>query len=404
MEEHFLNQNICEVLEDNKCCGCGACVNICKTGALEYTNDNYGFIIPKFNAEQCLQCGQCLKVCPSKHKQASKPIEAFAAMAKDVSERLHASSGGIFGTISKEFIDNGGIVYGAKMDQDFRVHHDAAIEGNTLTCILRSKYIQSDMRNTYKQVVDLLQGGKKVLFSGTPCQVSAMRNFVPDKYKERLFLVDVVCHGVPSQLFFDSYLSYLEEKEGEIESYRFRAKRQVNNGMNWFFSYKVKGHREVLKNWPEDIFNYLYMKSYIYRDSCYTCNYATEDRCSDLTLCDYWGWHNYQRKFKVGSTVSGILVNTEKGRQLLNDINEKLIIERAELDNIKRHNGCLVSPSDHSGKREQILDEWKNNGFANIENVYNKTNRRNILKSRIMRIVPAAIMNMVIWIKLKLTS
>lgn len=399
-----MDNNISRVVARKECCGCGACINICKVGAIEHSNDIYGFVIPKLNIEKCIQCGQCMRVCAAEHKEANTPVEAYASMALDTEERFDASSGGIFGVVSKAFIESGGIVYGAKMDEKFHVHHEAAVDEKTRKSLLRSKYIQSDMGTTYIDIMDLLKKGKKVLFSGTPCQVSAVKNFVPEKYRENLFLIDVVCHGVPSQKFFDSYITYLTEKEGIVESYQFRAKRQVNNGMNWYFGIKVKGKHEVIKNWPEDTFNYLYMKSYIYRDSCYSCPYASEDRCSDLTLCDYWGWSNYQTSFKFGSTVSGVLVNSDKGKKLLNTIEDKLVMEKADIENIKRHNGCLVSPPKYSDKREQILGTWKSKGFAYIDHYYKKHNRKMILKSKIMRMIPADIMNALIRIRLKMAS
>lgn len=288
MEVGYLKNNISCVIYRKECCGCGACINICKAGALEYSTDRYGFIIPKINSDKCNQCGQCLKVCAAKKKEANHPIEAVAAMATDTADRFEASSGGIFGVLSKEFIDNGGVVYGAKMDDNFQVYHASATNEMTRKCLLKSKYVQSFMGSVYVEILDLLKSGKKVLFSGTPCQVSAVKNYVPKNYQDGLFLVDVVCHGVPSQKFFDSYINNLSDNEGKVETYQFRAKRQVDNGMNWYFSYMVNGKKNMLKNWPEDTFNYLYMKSYIYRDSCYSCHYASDERCSDITLCDYW--------------------------------------------------------------------------------------------------------------------
>ena len=396
-----MNNNISLILEKKQCCGCGACINACKTKALKYSHDRYGFIIPKLNNEKCIQCGKCLIVCAAEHQDGNESLEAYAAMAKNIEDRWRASSGGIFGVISKKFIENNGIVVGAKMDNDFTVHHEIAKDEDSLKSILRSKYIQSDMRYIYDEIMELLKNGKIVLFSGTPCQVSAVKNYIPMKYRENLFLIDVVCHGVPSQTFFNSYISHLETKKGEIESYQFRAKRQVNNGMNCFFSYKVKGKDTVIRNWPEDTFNYLYMKSYIYRDSCYSCLYSNTKRCSDITLCDYWGWNNYQRGFEMGSTVSGVLINTDKGRQLLDEIKDLLIIEEAGLENIRKHNGCLVRPSEYSDKREQVFEAWETKGFAYIDEYYQKHNKKMIFKSKIMRLLPVNFMNTLVKIRLK---
>lgn len=397
-----MKNNILQVLNKKACCGCGACVNVCEVGALEYSKDENGFIIPKLYSEECVSCGKCIDVCAAENSEKYKPIKAYAAMAIDKSDRYNSSSGGIFGVIAKNFIESDGVVFGAKMDENFQVYHSSASTKSELKELLRSKYIQSDMRKTYKDILECLKGGRKVLFSGTPCQVSAVRNYIPQKYKKNLYLIDIVCHGVPSQEFFNSYISYLSFMEGEINSYTFRAKRQVDNGMNCFFSYKKKNNSKVLKNWPEDTFNYLYMKSYIYRDSCYGCQYATKDRCSDITLCDFWGWNNYHINFKFGSTVSGILINSNRGIDIIEAVKNRLIIENTDIENIRKHNGCLVKPSEYSEKREQIFKIWKNSGFAYIDEYYKAHNKIVITKSRIMRRIPASIMNVLIKMRLKM--
>ena len=171
------------------------------------------------------------------------------------------------------------------MDFEFVVKHIRIDKLEELPQILRSKYVQSNLGNIYHQILHDLKEGRKVLFAGTPCQVSAVNNCTPKIYKENILTVDIVCHGVPSQAFYNSYLNYLSLRNGKIEKYTFRAKRQVNNGMSCFFSYKTnRSNKTYFRNWPEDTYNYLYMMSYIYRESCYNCNYASSDRPGDITL------------------------------------------------------------------------------------------------------------------------
>ncbi|MCQ2211396.1 MAG: Coenzyme F420 hydrogenase/dehydrogenase, beta subunit C-terminal domain [Paludibacteraceae bacterium] len=394
-----MKNTVSDVVANDECCGCGACVNICPTGAIEYTEDKYGFITPTINQGICVLCGQCLEVCTSRHFKQQKPLEAYAAMARDTKDRLAGSSGGIFGVLTKKILEEGGVVYGAKMDEEFQVYHVAVTEFDSRDCILGSKYVQSHMGEVYKDIVCKLKAGKKVLFSGTPCQVAAVKRFIPSQYQKQLLLVDVVCHGVPSQKFFDSYIANLSRQEGIVEKYRFRAKEDVNNGMNWFFSYKVKGEKNKVRNWPEDTFNFLYMKSYIYRKSCYNCKFASVNRCSDITLCDYWGWNRYHSCFDVGSTVSGVLINTEKGEGLFESIDDQIEKDKTNIENIKRHNGCLSKPSEYNPIRETILEMWQTKGFSYIEKQFLKHNKWKRLKSRIYRNVPINVRNKLVQMK-----
>jgi len=391
--------SIIDILNMSKCCGCGACINVCPPKALTYSNDKYGFTIPAINLNLCIDCGKCLRICPETESEEYKPQLAYAAMNKNEKERLKASSGGIFGLVAKYVIQSSGVVYGAKMDQDFKILHSSADNDVALNDLLRSKYVQSFMGETYSHILNDLKSGKKVLFSGTPCQVAAVRKMIPLKYMDNLFLIDIVCHGVPSQRFFDSYLEYLSDREGKVNFYQFRAKRAVNNGMNWFFSYGTERRHKRIKNWPEDTFNYLYMKSYIYRDSCYQCKFAKENRPGDITLCDYWNWTEYHNEFPVGSTVSAILINTDKGNILFEAVKDALYVVVTKIGDIKRHNGCLVQPSEKPQIREQLLDNWLKNGFKPLDINYKSKNKKSILKYKIMRTIPASIMSQLVSVR-----
>lgn len=386
--------NIQKVINDGICCGCGACINACSQKALIYDEDKFGFIVPKIKGVLCVNCGRCLKVCPTINSSENRPIEAYAAMNRDEQIRFDSSSGGIFGLLAEHVICSlHGVVYGVKMDEKFHVFHTQVDNERDLESLLKSKYVQSYLGDCYTKVVQDLKEGKYVLFSGTPCQVAATRKIVPEGLKKNLFLVDVVCHGVPSQKFFNNYLDVLREHNGELKSYQFRTKRKVKNGMNCFFSFQKKNRKKIIKNWPEDTFNYLYMMSYVYRDSCYQCKFAKEERAGDITLADYWGWAKYHKEFPVGSTVSALLLNTEKGRTLFNAIRENLYCIQTDIENITRHNGCLVRPSEKPKERDEILKCWQEKGFQELDSEYKKRNKKLILKSVIMRQIPLPIMN-----------
>lgn len=380
------------------CCGCGSCINACPKEALTYGQDDYGFAIPIIDNDKCIDCGKCVNVCPAIVQNKKVPRNAYAAIARDNNILLGSSSGGIFAVLANEILRRDGVVYGCTMDLKFQVKHIRVGEKQQLSKIMRSKYVQSDMGNIYHQINADLQDGKNVLFVGTPCQVAAVDNFC--KGNEKLLTIDIVCHGVPSQKFFDSYLEDLKKKKGEISGYAFRSKRYVRNGMNCFFSFVPKKNgKQILRNWPEDAFNYLYMKSYIYRESCYNCKFASEERVGDITLCDYWGWDNYHKEFLPGSTVSAVLVNNFKGKELLRQVENELKIVPTNIDNIKRHNGCLVKPSTEPEKREALLKYWRKNGFTEIDRMYKKKSRFLILKCVFMRKISQNLMSYFVKVK-----
>lgn len=384
--------NIQSVIIGNHCTGCCVCASACPVRAIEIAKDEYGFVIPRIDRKRCIQCGNCKTVCPALVVESDMPKDCYAGLNKSRDLLLKSSSGGIFSAISEKILSEGGVVYGATMTADFKVNHIRVDDKKELSKILGSKYVQSCMGNTYINICEDLQAGKTVLFSGTPCMVSAVKNYCRNEISGKLILVDIVCHGVPSQDFFDSYLLYLNEKIGGIEHYKFRAKRCEHNGMNWFFSLRKKGEkRERIFNWLEDPYNYMYMLSDIYRESCYSCKYACPERVGDITLCDFWGWEKYYSEFPLGSTVSGILINTSAGQKIFEEIKAGFNFATADYEAIKENNGCLVKPSSRPEVRDHIFNEWKKDGFSSIAAKYGAKTRGKILKAKLVRLLPAFI-------------
>ncbi len=384
--------NVITDVRHDDCCGCGACVNICPKSALAYSCDVNGFIYPVIDNTLCVNCGKCLKVCPAFINTKKIYRKAYAAVAADKNVRLRSSSGGIFSVISGYILQQGGVVYGCIMDEHFKVKHIRVDDDNQLPLLRRSKYVQSDMSSTYKMILSDLKNGKAVLFVGTPCQVSAVNNYTSNH--PLLLTIDIVCHGVPSQKIFDDYLSFLQSKEGEIESFEFRTKRIVNNGMNWFFSYKLKEkQRKTIKNWPQDVFTYLYMMSYINRESCYHCQYTTKDRVGDFTLCDYWKWEKYHFAFDKNSTVSGIICNSQKAEDILKNVIDELQIEETDYNNIIKHNSCLENPVDIPDNRDEVLNTIRKNGFSLIDREYRRRHKKNIIKNNLRMLLPQRLVN-----------
>ncbi len=382
-------ENIESIVKAGECCGCEACINVCPFGALRYTKDKFDFSVPAIDDAKCISCGLCTKTCPAIHAPKKSPIRAYAAIAKDKQMRFVSSSGGIFGNIANHVLESGGVVFGCTMDDDLIVRHIAVESKEDLSKIQKSKYVQSRMTDVYAQAKRYLARGRMVLFSGTPCQVAAMNNFLNEKEKNFLLLVDVVCHGVPSQALFDDYISFLEKKKGVINEYQFRVKKIADDGMHWYSSYVLsKNNKQIVFDWTEDSYNYLYMMMYTNRDSCYSCKYASMERPSDITLCDYWHWDNYHKSFPAGATLSGVLINTEKGIAIFEKIKENFSIEDTKVGNIAAANGALCNYSGDIDKRNEVLTIWKNHGYQKLDQDFVAKHNKDIIKGIIRRHAP----------------
>lgn len=387
-----MNNSIQYNVPTHSCCGCGACVNICNKNAINYREDDYGFIVPEVDSEKCVNCGMCVKVCPALNSSKNNVQNAYAAISKDANLLLQSSSGGIFGVLASYILNKGGVVYGCQMDNNHIAQHIRVDNIEDLPQILRSKYVQSNLGFIFRQIKKDVNNGLLVLFAGTPCQVSAVKNYIG--CKNNLIVVDIVCHGVPSQKFFSSYITYLKRNNFNFKSLAFRAKKQVYNGMNWYYSIKYADSKApTFHNWPEEAYTYYYMNSYTNRESCYECKYTTENRVGDLTLCDYWKWGWYHDTFKTGSTISGVLVNTEKGELLLERVKSSIEIQKTELEWIVNNNSCLRTPAKRPMQREKLLDKWLSGGYESIQEMYKREYKYKILKSKIVMMMPQSLLN-----------
>jgi coenzyme F420-reducing hydrogenase beta subunit len=393
-------ENIITNFKIKDCSGCQACINICPTHALYSANDQFGFIEPRIHNEKCIYCGKCLEICPwRKLPKLNNPINAYAAVNKNENIVMNSSSGGIFFSLAADVLKKDGVVCGVELNKRFQVCHVIIDSISDIPRIQKSKYVQSNIGLIYKRVQKYLDENRIVLFTGTPCQVAGLKKYLVKSYSN-LYTMDVVCHGVPSQSLFNDYIDNFQSKYGELENYSFRAKKKAKNGMNWFFSYQLHGKRKTVRNWPEDSYNYLYMKGLIYRESCYNCKFATIKRVSDLTLCDYWNWNKYHiNDFHINSSVSGILVNTNKGIQILNNINSSFNIKSTDIENIIENNACLAKPVPYDPKRENILGIWKNRGYMELDKLFNKKMRKTIFKYRILDYMPESIKSILSRIK-----
>lgn len=349
------------------CCGCSACEIICPTKAIDMRPDSLGFKYPYVNEEKCIKCSKCIKNCSfiqSKLSNMNIPT-AYAARHIDKNVILNSRSGGIFTSLTDYILDNNGIVYGAITGYSLDVRHERADNRNTRDKMRGSKYAQSDISSIYSNLIEDLGNNHLVLFSGTPCQVDAIKKIVPKELQLNLILVDIICHGVGSPEVWSKFINSIERlNEDKIVSVDFRDKKKYGwSGL----------HKESfkLKNNPKPYYSkYIYYNDNHIRYSCFRCPYSSTNRISDLTLGDLWGWEKVVPEWKeVGECgCSLILSNTAKGENLLENIKLNTELKKVDLkDIIQPH---LAHPLSEPAERIQYEKYFISNDFINVLNKY----------------------------------
>lgn len=325
------------------CCGCGACMQICPKNAIEMLPDNEGFAYPYINSELCINCGLCESTCPIKDASAKSDevLGSYVGYAKDNDIRMNSSSGGIFSLLAENIILDGGVVYGAAFDDEFSVHHTGIDCIEDLSHLRGSKYLQSRTENTYKEVKVILENGRKVLYTGTACQIAGLKQYLKHDYRN-LITVDVLCHGVPSPKVWNYYIEKKrEEKNLEIQNVNFRNKK------NGWKKYEMKIGYSNSENYEKVHFEEPYMLFFLgemcLRPSCHSCMFKKLERPSDITLGDCWGIDNHMKEMDDDKGTSVIFTHTDEGEKMLKSVWDKMIICKGERD-------ILLSPNADSRK------------------------------------------------------
>ncbi len=342
-------------LPNETCTGCGGCRNICPKDAITLKPDAEGFLMPVVDQEQCVQCHACEKACPALHYQSesSGNPEVYAVRANS-QIRAISSSGGVFQLLARPFVLEGGAVFGAAFDADMQLHHVMATTENGLRPLRGSKYLQSDTGLIYRKVQECLKKGQKVLFVGTPCQIAALKNIVKDT--TNLYTLDLLCHGVPSQQLFDNYLAGIA-KNRKVQDVQFRSKRFGWSCQSIYVTFTDGTTYEG--NVKNDPFEKAFHHNLGLRRSCADCPFAEyTERPGDLTIGDFWGITKIDASCHDGKGTSLVLVNNEKGMELLKMIKKqgkrlhaikKMKVEREQLKN------RLTAAYAHGKNRERFL-------------------------------------------------
>ena len=354
-----------EICPQEKCTSCFACQAICPVGAIETITDTKGFYRPFIN-NACVNCGKCQRVCQGNNLDfpENEIREVFASFSRDENIRKQSSSGGIFSLLCAQILDNGGVVFGAAFDSDFSVKHIAVEKADDFPPLRGSKYVQSFIRNSYKDIKTLLDQDRTVLFSGTPCQVAGLRLFLgKSALSGRLFLVDLVCHGAPSPLVYKSYLGYMEKKyASKIKSLSFRDKP-----LGWkAFGMKItfeNGAVYFAKN-SQDPYIIGFLKNYFLNQSCYSCNFANTDRVGDLTIADFWGYQNISGHFADDDKgITLVIANNQKGLDMFSTLTDIVSVKRS-LSEAVAGNAALARASFKNRRYDEFWLDYESSGFS----------------------------------------
>lgn len=343
-----------DIKDKRNCCGCSACASICPKQCISMVSDNEGFLYPILDESKCIDCGACEQVCIQlKPFHKIEPMITLAAINKNINLRLKSASGGIFYALAEKVINEGGVVFGARFDDNWQVIIDYAEIIKDIEKFMGSKYVQARIETAYIDAKRFLVQGKKVLFSGTPCQIAGLHKYLKKQYSN-LLSVDFICHGTPSPKVWRMYLTNV------INIISLTKTIQSSNNLR-HLNYSIEYDKNTkTTSILSHIYNNHYMRAFlsdlILRPSCHVCKIKSCSSGSDITLADFWGIWNVCPEMYDDKGTSMLFINTEKGKQALPS-NDEVKYIYANYEDAKKYNkACIASASPHH-KREKFFNQ-----------------------------------------------
>ena len=346
-----------EIKDKEMCSGCTACKNACPKGAIDMVRDEEGFLYPKVDKDKCINCGLCKNICPILNKQVFDNFEqkAYIYQNKKDDVRQKSTSGGFYTALGEYVINQGGVVFGAAFNKEFVVNHEYAESLDELAKFRKSKYVQSNLNNTFKEVKKFLTDGRLVCYSGTPCQIAGLKAFLKKDY-ENLILMDLMCHSVPSPLYFEKYKEYILNKMNakKIISIDFRDKKKY--GYKYSLMTVETDNGVYSQGIDTDPYLRAFFEDFSVRPSCYHCNFKSNRRVSDITIWDCFNIHDIDKNFDDDKGTTRILVHTKKGEILLNSLSGSKLKQISLIDALKNVKEMSSSVNYNSRRNEFFHD------------------------------------------------
>ena len=356
-----------EICKNAACTGCGVCADACPQKCISIQYDENGFYRSYVDDRLCVNCHYCIKVCPANHPNKQNPIQkAFKARRTDKMAASQSTSGGIAAALSEYVIRNGGFVAGCGFDDTFCLKHSLASNSDEIENFKGSKYLQSYTVGIYREVRARLQEGSQVLFVGSPCQVSALHNYLGKAY-DNLYTVDFVCHGVPSQFVFNKYLESIDS-DSAPRSIRFRNKTQGYRNINACSETQIDYSDKTIRNTTETGVYRWFASSLSIRESCYKCPFVSSNRASDLTLADYIGEDLSDTDDENG--VNMVFLNSQKGAALLEGIKQDIVLESRDVGAAVKLYDRLMVGSRMPACRSAFFKELPNSDYQSMVDKY----------------------------------
>jgi len=362
-----------KILDNIKdCTGCFACIRSCNYQAIEKENDDLGFVYPKITLNNCITCHKCQDRCPVYRDNLIKQnilnnetTIAYTLKHNDRQVVRASSAGGMFTQLSDYVLENNGLVYGVVLDENLEVVYQRADTKEVRDLMRGAKYVEADISNMYSLIMKDLIRGHLVLFTGTPCQCAGIKSiFKGTRYYPNLIILDFVCHGVSSPLFYQDFKVMIERQhKGKLQGINFTSKQRDYDSTQ-AMDYTI--NNQVIS---DDTFNLLYKKhSLILRDSCYECPFTSLSRCSDLTLAQAYGVEHYDAHSYDKNGVSTLLVNTDKGMDLFDKIKDFVTYKDVDLKHILNNQEHLSNPPSKPNNYNELMTYYQEHSLEDLIN------------------------------------
>ena len=357
------------MLPSKECTGCMACVELCSIKCIKVVEDANGFFYPKIDEKTCVDCKKCEKICPVLSKSVCISTdedypEALAGYALDPEVRRLSSSGGIFTALSLQILEKNGVVVGVAFDKCFNVSHMIVKSKEELSKLRGSKYVQSDIRGCYENVKELVQRGVLVLFSGTPCQIEALRAILGKTY-DNLILVDIICHGVPSNRVWQRYLNWQKVKHNaDLVNVNFRDK--CSGWDKFSLSLMFEDGTRYQGILDKDPYMKAFLQNLCLRESCYQCHFKTKRHNSDLTIGDLWGIDEIEPKLNDNAGTSVVFIQSSKGKKIIDILSKTTYLKTVDSKISIEKNGAMIHSVYRHPMRDYFLNKLDNMDFDKL--------------------------------------